>query len=270
MSKLDIDAYLARIGYSGQKTATLTTLHELHALHPTTIAFENLDVLLKRAIRLDVEALVTKLVHHGRGGYCYEQNTLFQAALQAMGFLVGSIAARVQWRYPEGSLTPRSHMLLRIHLPDNDYIADVGFGLYTLTAPLRLEAGVEQPTPHGLYRLVPVRDEMRLEAKTSEGWAAVYQMSLQAQTPADWDVVNWYNSTCPDSRFTKELMAARPAEKRRYGLLNNVLSTHHQDGTTERRMIETPEALEKILRNDFNINVPVECKGIFAGLIAAR
>jgi len=139
---MDIDSYLARIGYSGPNTATLTTLHALHALHPAAIAFENLDVLLKRPIRLGVEPLVTKLVQHGRGGYCYEQNTLFQAVLQAMGFSVGSIAARVQWRYPEGSLTPRSHMVLRIHLSDRDYIADVGFGLYTLTAPLRLEAGI--------------------------------------------------------------------------------------------------------------------------------
>jgi N-hydroxyarylamine O-acetyltransferase len=157
-------------------------------------------------------------------------------------------------------------MVLRIRLPDSDYIADVGFGLMTLTAPLRLQAGIEQPTPHGLYRLIPVGDEMRLEAKTSEGWAAVYQVSLQEHAPADWEVQNWFTSTNPNSRFTKELMVARPAEKRRYGLLNNILSTYHLDGTTERQMIETLEALETILRNEFNVDVTSEFKGAFAGL----
>jgi N-hydroxyarylamine O-acetyltransferase len=269
MSKLDIEPYLARIGYSGPKTATLTTLHELHALHPAAIAFENLDVLLKRPICLDADSLVTKLVEDKRGGYCYEQNTLFQVVLRTMGFSVGSIAARVQWRYPEGSLTPRYHMLLRIHLSDGDYIADVGFGLYTLTAPLRLETGIEQPTPHGIYRLVAVRDEIRMEVKTAEGWSAVYQISLQEQASADWEVANWYTSTCPASRFTKELMAARPTGKRRYGLLNNVLSIHNEDGTTDRQAIQTPEALEMVLRNSFNINVPVECKGVFAAAMSA-
>jgi N-hydroxyarylamine O-acetyltransferase len=266
MPALDLDPYFARIGYSGPSVANLSTLQELHALHPVAIVFENLDVLLKRPIQLDVETLVRKLIHRGRGGYCYEQNTLFPAVLQAIGFSVSSIGARVQWRYPEGSVTPRAHMVLRIRLPDSDYIADVGFGLMTLTAPLRLQAGIEQPTPHGLYRLIPVGDEMRLEAKTSEGWAAVYQVSLQEHAPADWEVQNWFTSTNPNSRFTKELMVARPAEKRRYGLLNNILSTYHLDGTTERQMIETLEALETILRNEFNVDVTSEFKGAFAGL----
>ena len=244
----------------------INTLRELHALHPAAIVFENLDVLLKRPIQLDMEALVRKLIHHRRGGYCYEQNTLFKAALQTIGFSVTSLAARVQWRYPEGSVTPRAHMVLRIRLPDSDYIADVGFGLMTLTAPLRLQTGIEQPTPHGLYRLIPIGDEMRLEAKTSEGWAAIYQISLQEQTSADWEVQNWYTSTNPNSRFTRDLMAARPAEKRRYGLLNNFLSTYYLDGTTERRMIETPQALETILRNEFDIDILEDHKGIIAGL----
>ena len=185
MPALDLDSYFARVGYSGPKIATLSTLQELHALHPTAIVFENLDVLLKRPIQLNVEALEQKLIHHRRGGYCYEQNTLFQAALETIGFYVSSVGARVQWRYPKGSVRPLSHMVLRIRLPDADYIADVGFGLLTLTAPLRLEAGIEQSTPHGAYRLVPAGDEILLEAKTSDGWEAVYQISLHEQTPVD-------------------------------------------------------------------------------------
>lgn len=266
MAAFDLNSYFARIGYSGPSVTTLSTLRQLHALHPAAIVFENLDVLLKRPIRLDVESLVQKLIYHGRGGYCYEQNTLFQSALQTIGFSVSTVGGRVLWRYPSNAANPRYHMVLRIRLPNADYIADVGFGLMTLTAPLRLETGVEQSTPHGTYRLMPVGEEMRLEAKTSEGWAAVYQISLQEQASADWEMCNWYTSTHPNSRFTRELVVARPAEKRRYGLLNNVLSTYYLDGTTERHMIQTAEGLETILRNVFNINDLEDHKAILTSL----
>jgi N-hydroxyarylamine O-acetyltransferase len=100
MSELDLESYFVRIDYSGPKTATLATLQALHALHSAAIPFENLDVLLKRTIRLDVASLAMKLIDQGRGGYCFEQNTLFQAVLHKLGFAVGSIAARVQWHRP--------------------------------------------------------------------------------------------------------------------------------------------------------------------------
>jgi hypothetical protein len=40
---VDLDSYFARIGYSGPSVANLSTLQELHALHPAAIVFENLD-----------------------------------------------------------------------------------------------------------------------------------------------------------------------------------------------------------------------------------
>jgi N-hydroxyarylamine O-acetyltransferase len=264
ISGLDLDRYLARIGYSGPKAASLATLQPLHALHPAQIAFENLDVLLGRPVRLDVASLASKLVDQGRGGYCFEHNTLFQAALQALGFSVISIAARPKWHTPEGMVTPRTHMVLRIRLPEGDHIADVGYGRLTLTAPLRLEADTQQETPHGHYRLVRFGDEFQLQAKLAETWTAIYQISIEEQAPADWELANWYTSTHPDSVFTRNLMAARSAGDRRYGLFNNVLSIRRPDGTTERHVIETQGELGSVLRNDFNIKLPEACDQVLA------
>ena len=73
----------------------LGVLRDLHALHPAAITFENLDVLLKRPIRLDFAAIAAKIIKDGRGGYCYEQNNLFIAALGSLGFTVRSMAGRV-------------------------------------------------------------------------------------------------------------------------------------------------------------------------------
>ena len=88
MSSFDLASYFSRIGHEGPGEATLDTLRELHGLHPRAIVFENIDVLLKQPIRLDPEALFAKLVTGARGGYCYEHNTLFKSALEAMGFRV--------------------------------------------------------------------------------------------------------------------------------------------------------------------------------------
>ena len=38
--RIDLDAYFARVGYTGARTATLETLRALHGLHPAAIAFE--------------------------------------------------------------------------------------------------------------------------------------------------------------------------------------------------------------------------------------
>ena len=84
---LDTDAYFARIGYEGKASVDLATLSALHALHPAAIVFENLDPLLGRPVPLDLAALQAKLVTGRRGGYCFEQNTLFKAVLEASRFL---------------------------------------------------------------------------------------------------------------------------------------------------------------------------------------
>jgi N-hydroxyarylamine O-acetyltransferase len=266
VSAFDLEPYLARIGYSGPKIATLGTLRDIAALHPAAIPFENLDVLLKRPIRLDPDSLMSKLVHQARGGYCFEHNTLLQAALRELGFSVSAHAARVQWRQPEGALNARTHMVLRVRLPEGDVLVDAGFGGLTLTAPLRFAMQAVQETPHGSYRLVPVGEEVQLQAMIGGAWEPVYLVSLHEQQPADWEMANWFTSTHPTSRFTRELMAARPVGGDRLGLLNNALSIHRADGTTERRKLETPSVLAAVLRDEFGIDLPEGGAAVLEGL----
>ena len=143
----DLDAYFNRIGYSGERSPTLETLRGIHIHHTETIPFENLNPVLGWPVHLDAVSLQQKLIHSRRGGYCYEQNLLLRHALETIGFNVIGLAARVSWNTSEGEVLPRTHMLLRIDLDGQAYIADVGFGGQTLTAPLRLELEIEQSTP---------------------------------------------------------------------------------------------------------------------------
>src|SRR5665213_3130179 len=165
MDPVDLNSYFHRIGYAGPRIPTLATLRAIHLHHPLAIPFENLDPLLGRPVGLDVPSLLDKLIHEGRGGYCFEHNLLLARVLEDLGFRVTCLAARVIWNAPEGAIRPRAHMLLRIDLGDEPYIADVGFGGQTLTAPLRLATDVEQTTPHEAFRLSTTDGDFVLQSK---------------------------------------------------------------------------------------------------------
>jgi N-hydroxyarylamine O-acetyltransferase len=252
----DLDAYLARIGYAGNRMPTLETLTALHRRHAETIPFENLNPLVRWPVRLDVMSLQQKLVRDGRGGYCYEQNLLFTHALRALGFEVTGLAARVRWNAPEAVVNPRSHMLLLIDLDDRPYIADVGFGGLVLTAPLRLEPDLEQATPHEVFRLVRTGPAFILQARIADAWMSLYVFDLQEQALIDYEVTNWYVSTHPQSHFVSRLTAARPDAGRRYALRDNDFAIHHVNGGTERRLLTTAAELRATLETVFRIAVP--------------
>src|SRR6185369_9612361 len=133
----DVDAYLARIGYSGPRVPTLPVLHALTAAHTQTIPFENLDVLLGRPIDLQPDAIFDKLVRRRRGGYCFEQNGLFLHALEALGFRVRPLSARVRLDRPRDYTPPRTHMFLRVEIAGESWLTDVGVGGLSLTSALR-------------------------------------------------------------------------------------------------------------------------------------
>jgi N-hydroxyarylamine O-acetyltransferase len=253
---IDLKAYFNRIGFSGERSPTLETLRGIHLRHPETIPFENLNPLLGWPVHLDAASLERKLIHSRRGGYCYEQNLLFRHALQAIGFNITGLAARVSWNTPEGVVLPRTHMLLRIDLDRQAYIADVGFGGMTLTTPLRLELDIEQPTPHGSFRLTGGGEEFVLQAKLGDDWKTLYSFTLQEQLLPDYEMANWYVSCHPNSRFVNRLIAARAAEDRRYALLNNEFAVHYVNGKTERRVLTTAAEIREVLEGPFGLILP--------------
>jgi N-hydroxyarylamine O-acetyltransferase len=255
-STLDLDAYLDRIGYAGQRNATLDTFEAVHALHPAAIPFENLDPLVGWPVALDVDALQAKMVTGGRGGWCFEHNTLFRHALEALGFSVTSLAARVLWNAaPDKPIGPRSHMLLLVNLGGRPYIADVGFGGNVLTAPLRLETHIAQTTPHEPHRLLPLENGFVLEASVDGDWKPFYRFTLEPQFPADYEVSNWYLCHHPSSFFRQMLLGARATPGGRYALRNNALAIHRKTGT-EKRTLPDAAALRSCLETDFGLQLP--------------
>ncbi len=266
-----LDAYLARIGFGGPVNPDLATLAGLQAHHVAALPFEALDPLLRRPVALDLDAVQAKIVEGQRGGYCFEQNALLQAALQTIGFKVTGLGARVRWMSPPGSpLGPRTHMLLLVDLPEGRFLADAGFGACLLDAPLALQTGTEQATAMGRFRLTETGGLFTLSAKQPSGWRAAYMFDLVPQLPSDYVLSNWFTSTNPQSPFPNTLIMERLAPDRRYKLMNRRFVTEMREGeVASERMIETAEDLQQVLEEVFGVIPPVPAADIMAVLARA-
>jgi N-hydroxyarylamine O-acetyltransferase len=260
---IDLPAYFARIGHTGPAEPTLAVLHELHARHPAAIAFEGLDPFLGRRVPIDPAAVQAKLVRGRRGGYCHEQNALFHDVLAAIGFSVVALGARVLWMTP-GRDAPLTHRLTLIDLPEGRFVADVGFGGQTATAPLRLEPGLEQVTPHGTYRLARDGGVFETQMRVGERWEPMYRFKLAPQSQADFEMANWFTSTHPRGRFVRNLVAARVVGDARVNLLNASLSVRHPDGGVEHRTLADARDLGEVLTGVMGLDLPVPVETIWA------
>jgi N-hydroxyarylamine O-acetyltransferase len=252
-SLFDLDAYLQRVGCRNPSAASLETLAELHEAHCAAIPFENLDILLGRPIDLDLAALQAKLVGARRGGYCFEQNTLFEAALRALGFGVTALAARV--RTGTTGVRPRTHMLLRVDLPESTYLADVGFGGGGPVHPLPLENGASVTTGPFTHRLRSEDQLWVLQAATRDGWSDLYAFTLEPQYPVDFEMANHYTSTHPRSAFVLNLTAQRSWPERRAVLRNRELALTTAEGESV-STIRDPEHLLHVLATEFGLAFP--------------
>ncbi|WP_327096943.1 arylamine N-acetyltransferase [Nocardia vinacea] len=258
-AELHLDAYLARIGYTGDRTPTPATLRALVYAHTTTIPFENLESILGRSVPLDLESLQDKLIRHRRGGYCYENVGLFAAALERLGFGVTGLSGRVTMGVSDG-LRPATHALLRVTTGDDDrvWICDVGFGSGPL-APYELVEGGEFALGDWRFRLEHTTGELDtdlwvLHQFGRDGWIDRYTFTLNPQYRIDFAVGNHFVSTSPRSPFTARPFVQRFLPDVHHVLDNLTLITEYPNGTSETRELELAE-LPKILIEVFDIEL---------------
>lgn len=209
----DFSAYFERIGLKESPAATAEGLAQVQRAHRLAIPFENLDVILGRGIAIDSASVFAKLVTARRGGYCFEQNRLFEDALLALGFNVRPLLARV-WLGAEGPPPGKTHTLGLVTIDGQEWIADAGFG-GSFNPPMPLVDTESALAPDGAqFRLT--RDPLHgwmLERNghpgttdgrgPQEGWVPQFSFTLDPVFTADLTLSNFWTSTAPESRFTK-------------------------------------------------------------------
>jgi len=233
---VNVDAYLARIGYQGLRDPTPGTLRRLHRAHMQSVPFENLDIHAGRPIVLEEGALFDKIVGRHRGGFCYELNGLFSALLRELGFRVTRMSAGVL--NDDGSFGPDfDHMILLVELEDR-WLTDVGFG-DSFCEPLLLDAHGHQVRDGRVYR---VSHDGTQGTMLSHGDATStpkgYRFDFDGHSFADYAAMCQYHQTSPDSPFTRKRLCSRATPTGRITLSGTRLIVTEHDQRRERELSE--------------------------------
>src|SRR5881227_267939 len=134
------DDYTKRLGCAAPRgRAGVNAVRALHAAHRDAFLFENLTIQGGGRVSLALCDLERKFLDEGRGGYCFEHNTLFAAALREIGVDTTTLLGRVRRGPPHRWC--RTHMVLRVPLGSDVWLADVGFGAMCLLEPIELRDG---------------------------------------------------------------------------------------------------------------------------------
>lgn len=241
--------YLKRFNASPAQEHYLQNLTELQSLHMQNIPFENLDVIRRTPIYLNLESIYDKIVNQHRGGYCYEINGLFQWLLNELGFDAKLISATVQ--KPDGTWSKAdTHAAILVEL-DTLYLVDAGFGDSTIS-PIPL--GGERHTDHsGTYRVEQVDevyyDLIRENERTEK---VLYRFSTEAKQLADFHEGCVFNQVSRDSPFTHDDLVTRATENGRITLSGNQL-TRSENGGKEKIQLSEAEK-RNVLKEEFGID----------------
>lgn len=255
-SAAQLDATLARLGLPPQRpAATLANLDRLIVAALHQLPFENLDVLLDQPILIEPDAVFAKVVERRRGGYCFELNSLFARLLSSLDYRVTLLVARVRWGLPaEAPLTPQTHLLLRVDLPERPHLVDIGFG--GPASPRALPLRLHETLPGGWQITGAVDGELEMATRSPSGWQTLYRFTLEPQHWADYGMRNWYTSTYPQSVFRHSLRVALSEEGARLSLLNGQFSRRTVDGAVEQRNIDDVDELLAVLCERFHLQPP--------------
>jgi N-hydroxyarylamine O-acetyltransferase len=218
------------------------------------VPFENLDIGLKRPIRIDEQSLWEKIVVNGRGGFCYELNGMFAWLLKQIGFDVTYLNGRVFNK--EGWLGIEfDHLALLVKIPNSStpWLADVGFG-DSFTEPLNFEERGEQIQGLRAYRVEEVANGFVTWQKNYGGsWERQYFFDIQPRTfPQDYEAGCLYHQTSPDTSFTQWSIISRATEDGRVSLEDGRLIVTKNGQRTE-RIFESQDEYHKLLKEHFDI-----------------
>lgn len=246
---MQLDAYLARIGYTDTLRPDLATLRALHRAHLLAIPYENLDIHLGRRLTLDLPQIFAKLVVGRRGGWCYEMNGLFAWALREIGFRVQLLASTVG-RATASDTVAGDHLVLLVELKQ-PYLADVGFGNGFLE-PLPLVAGRSQ---QGFLTYALDTDDTGWYFQNHAHGGPGFAMQLTPYRLEDFAAACHTLQTAPTSGFVRTTVCHRFTPTGIISLRGAVLTEVRAEGLT-RSTIADAAAYVAVLREQFALDIP--------------
>ncbi len=253
---MNVSTYLERIHYTRHVEPDVETLRGLQRAHMQNVPFENLDIALKRPIRISEPAIWDKLVVHRRGGFCYELNGLFAWMLKEIGFDVTYLNARVFNHQGELGID-FDHLALLVKIPGlaNRWLADVGFG-DSFIEPLNLDDRGQQAQGLRAYRLEQVPEGyVTWQKNYDDSWERHYFFGLQPHRfPEEYEAACLYHQTSPNSSFTRGSIISRATPEGRVSLEDSWLIVT-TDGRREKRALTDKAEYQALLKEYFGVEL---------------
>jgi N-hydroxyarylamine O-acetyltransferase len=232
-----------RIGLDPAPAADVAGLHTVHRAYVEHVTYEDIAVQLRESGPLD-EAALTARILSGRGGYCFELNTVLAALLRKFGFDVSYHEAVV------GGEGPTNHMVLIVDVGEERWIADAGLGEGFLDpVPLRegRHAGLE-----------PFAWTLSLEPAGTwwlgqHEWGSISGFRMQPE-PSPHDAFAPHHrrlATDRASSFVQTLVVSKPYDDRIVTLRSRTLSFRGPE-IDSKRVVERDE-FGDVLRDEFGI-----------------
>lgn len=248
-----LPAYLERIGLSPNAKPDLNTVQAAH-LH--SIPFENLDIHLDRPISIRLQDVYRKIVHHRRGGFCYEQNQLFAWVLRALGYEAQLIQAQVYSTEKEAYGPPFDHMAVWVNLSEGPVLADVGFGNASIS-PIAIKDGATAENEAGRFQIRQLNDHQYLLSQWQDNqWTPNYRFDDTPRRIEDYTVMAHYHQTSPESPFPKKrLITQAHPDGRRVTLTDQELKVT-EDGQKQVTPLDQEQTFEKMLLQHFGMSWP--------------
>lgn len=252
---MDVNAYLKRIGLTKIEKPSLSWLSCLQTNHILSVPFETLSIHRDdETVSLESDLLFEKIVERRRGGFCYELNGLFAELLEAVGFEVTRISAKVYSEAKDEFGPEFDHMALLVHL-DKKYLVDVGFG-NQLRIPLVMPNG-DAEDAEGRFRIVRNLhgiDDYMYEKMEDGQWLPKYRFSSMPRDITEFAPMCHWQQTSPDSHFTVQPLCSQATETGRKTLVPKrfIVTDLNQ---TEATPVRSTEDYNKLLKEHFGIDL---------------
>jgi N-hydroxyarylamine O-acetyltransferase len=241
-----IDALLTRIGLSAMPAADAEGLRTLHRAYVARVPYEDIAVQLGETRPLDEAGLIARVCADGRGGYCFEINTVLAALLRGCGFTVTHHQAVV------GGEGPTNHMALLVELDGERWLADAGLG-EGFVEPLPFRQGVTRLDPF-TYSLA--REDGGTWWMGQHEWSTFsgFRMTEEPSSLADFDVHHERLGNDPESSFVQTLVVQSPRQDRIVTLRARTVSVVGP-AVSEKWVVSDRGEFTGVLRETFGITL---------------
>ncbi|OWW00340.1 arylamine N-acetyltransferase [Rhizobium sp. R693] len=251
LTATQLDAYLARIGVERPLRLDIGSLSQLHRAHLMSFTWEALDAFMGWPSAITPAAAFAKMVEKRRGGWCYEMNGLFGAALAGLGFCVTRLCGGVD-RERLGDIAIGNHLTLRVDL-DHPYLAEVGVA-DAIIEPVPLATGPISQRGFD-FSIIPVDGGWLRFNNHARGIAKSFDFRPDHSDEAAMVATQDWLMRDPGSPFTNALALLRHTADGYVALQNNCLRRVTANSLIEQR-ITSADHLADTFETVFDLDIP--------------